>query len=163
MNSITRSDHPCHKSDKSCPTIIKCGCSNSTVIPAAAGATTVRNFTVSSLTLNTSHLENACIKLEFASNIVAATALIAADVLTFQVFKSCPNQITPTPIGPSWTFSEVGVLSSTFSFFVCDCDSCFNDCCTYTVVASAVVTLVPISINNASLGAIATCGTNHCC
>lgn len=165
MNSMSKyyykdeCDH-CKKEKKErkvCPTLIKCGCPNSTTIPLATVVGTT--FNIASLTLNTSDLDDPCTKLEFASNIVIPVA--ASGALSFQIFKQCSNQLTPVPIGPSWTWAELVAIasSSTFSFFICDCDSCFNDCCTYTVVAT-VTTIIAggtISINNATLGAITTC------
>jgi len=146
---------PCRKEikeDKHCPTIIKCGTPSSTTVPAATVAGTT--FTVSSVTLDNSCLCNPTTKLEFASNLVAPVAFTGT--INFQVFKLCRGQFTPVPVGPAWT---------TFSFFVCDCDSCFDDCCTYTVVATvtSAVTVGTLNINNATLGAISTCGRNNCC
>jgi len=156
---------PCKKDskeDKHCPTIIKCGTPSSTTLPAATIAGTA--FTVSSLTLDTCGLCNPTTKLEFASNLVAPVAFTGT--INFQVFKLCRGQFTPVPVGPAWTFNLVALLSSeTFSFFVCDCDSCFDDCCTYTVVATvtSAVTVGTLNINNATLGAISTCGRCNCC
>jgi hypothetical protein len=146
---------------KLCPTIVKCGCPSATTIPPATIAGTT--FPVSSLTLNTSCLCNPTVKLEFASNLVALVAFTGT--INFQVFKICRGQTVPIPVGPAWTFSLVALLSSqTFSFFVCDSDSCFDDCCSYTVVATvtSAVTVGTLSINNATLGAIATCGSGSC-
>ncbi|UZQ49315.1 DUF4489 domain-containing protein [Clostridium kluyveri] len=172
MNSMSRyydcdpcSKHefePCKKKiEKFCPTIIKCSSPGSVTLPAATVAGTA--FPLTSLTLDTSRLEDPCIKLEFASNLVAAVAFTGT--INFQIFRQCNNQLTPVPIGPAYTFNLVALLSSqTFSFFVCDCNSCFsNDCCTYTVIATvtSAVTVGTLSINNATLGAIATCGS--CC
>lgn len=152
---------PCDKKkEKFCPTIIKCSSPGSVTLPPATVAGTT--FTLTSLTLNTRELEDPCIKLEFASNLVATVAFTGT--VNFQIFRQCNNQITPVPIGPIYTFSLVALLSSqTFSFFVCDCNSCFNECCTYTVVATvtSAVTVGTLAINNATLGAIATCGS--CC
>jgi len=156
---------PCKKEfkeDKHCPTIIKCGTPSSTTVPAATVAGTT--FTVSSLTLDTCGLCNPTTKLEFASNLVAPVAFTGT--INFQVFKLCRGQFTPVPVGPAWTFDLVALLASeTFSFFVCDCDSCFDDCCTYTVVATvtSAVTVGTLNINNSTLGAISTCGRNNCC
>lgn len=144
-----------------CQAIVKCGCPGTVTIPAAAVAGTT--FTVSSLTLNTSGLKDPCVKLEFASNLIASVAFTGT--INFQVFKQCGNQLTPVPVGPSWSFNLVALLSSqTFSFFTCDCDSCFNDCCTYTVVATvtSAVTVGTLTINNATLGAVAACGSSSC-
>jgi len=143
-----------------CPTIIKCGAPGSATLPL--GSIVGTTVTPASLTLNTSCLCNPCTKLEFTSNII--TTLFTGAV-SFQVFKQCRNQLTPVPVGPSFTFSrlvEVGG-ADTFTFFICDCDSCDNDCCTYTVVAT-VTTIIAgtLLINNATLGAIATCQTNPC-
>ena len=170
MNSMSRGYYnndcdPCNKEKKEkkdCPTIVKCGTPSSTTLPVAAVAGTA--FTVSSLTLNTSGMCDPCVKLEFASNLVATVAFTGT--INFQVFKLCRGQLTPVAIGPAWTFNLVALLSSqTFSFFVCDCDSCFDECCTYTVVATvtSAVTVGTLSINNATLGAIASCASSRCC
>jgi hypothetical protein len=176
MNSWSRKDYyydddcePCKKrkkddyddhkkEEKDCKTIIKCGSPSSTAIPVIAAAGTT--FTLASLNLNTSRLKDPCIKLEFASNFVTTAAFAGA--FSIQVFKQCGNQFTPIPIGPSWALGSLAALSATtFSFFVCDCDSCFNDCCTYTVVATVTTAIAAgtLTINNATLGAIATCGS----
>ena len=162
MNSMSRNQNrddrdPCNKGNKDCQAIVKCGCPSSTTLPAATIAGTT--FTLASLTLDTSRLENPCVKLEFASNLVATIAFTGT--LSFQVLKLCKGQLTPVPVGPAWTFDLVALLSSsTFSFFVCDCDSCFDECCTYTVVATvtSAVTVGTLAINNATLGAVAACG-----
>jgi len=151
---------PCEKEKKVCQTIIKGGCPSSTTLPAATVAGTA--FTVSSLTLNTSCLCDPYIRLDFASNLVAPVAFTGS--VNFQVFKISRGQFTAVPVGPAWTFNLVALLSSqTFSFFVFDSDSCFDECSTYTVVATvtSAVTVGTLSINNATLGAIASCD-NEC-
>lgn len=168
MNSLPNYNYkddcdPCKKEKKEkkvCPTIIKCGCPNSTAIPiiAAPGST----FTLATLALDTSCLKDPCIKLEFATNLVTIAG--ATGTFSIQVFKQCNNQLTALPVGPAWTMTLAATLGETFSFFVCDCDcSCFNDCCLYTVVATNTTAIaVGASLNNATLGAIATC-SNSCC
>ncbi|OOM77827.1 DUF4489 domain-containing protein [Clostridium sp. BL-8] len=157
---------PCQHEDckkENCPTIIKCSQPGSVTIPAATVLGTA--FPLTSLTINTSCLKDPCIKLEFSSNLIATVAFTGT--LNFQVFKQCRGQFTPVPIGPSSQFNLVALLTSqTFSFFVCDCGSCScDDCCTYTVTATvtSAVTVGTLSINNATLGAIAACGTSSCC
>lgn len=145
-------------------TIIKCGFPSSTTLPLALVTSVGTTFNLSSLTLDTCSLRNPSIKLEFASNIITDGVFVGS--LTLQVFKQCGNQINPTPVGPSFTLTEIAALTArTFSFFVCDCDSCFKDCCTYTVVATvnSVIAAGTLSVNNATLGAIATSGNNSCC
>ena len=138
---------------------IKCGCPSSTTIGVLPVGST---FTVASLTINFEELCNSCVKLEFASNIIA-TAFTGT--LNFQVFKLCKGQFAPVPVGPVWTYSRLVAITegTTFSFFVCDCDSCFDDCCTYTVVVTVgVPTVGALSINNATLGAIVTENACNC-
>lgn len=172
MNSMSKGYHDSCKKEKReeenhCPTIIKCGFPRSTTIPTTMATSTNRTFTVTSLTLDTSCLCDPTIKLEFASNIVIGGSGDFTGTINFQVLKQCRHQFTPVPVGPSWTFAEAGVengTASTFSFFVCDGDSCFDECCTYTVVATVIssMTTAPINVNNATLGAIATCESNKC-
>ena len=175
MNSNSRCHHDndcdcdCVKEKKECkmekkdecPTIIKCSTPGAITIPLATIVGTT--FTPTSLTLNTSNICNPCTKLEFTSNVVA-TAFLGS--ISFQVFKQCANQFTPVPVGPSFTYSRLLAVtdSDTFTFFICDCDSCFHDCCTYTVVVTVnAVTVGVLAINNATLGAISTCQSNGCC
>ncbi len=145
-----------------CPTIIKCSCPGSVTIPVIVDAGIGTTFTATSLTLDTSCLKNPCTKLEFTSNLVS-TAFTGT--LSFQVFKQCKYQFAPVPVGPAFIYSRaVGVAeANTFSFFVCDCDSCNDDCCTYTLVVTAQTAIgVGLAISNATLGAISTCGSNSC-
>lgn len=173
MNSLSKHD-PCnqhehdHHHEEDFRAVIKCGAPRSATIPVTAAALTT--FNVGSLSLNTTGLRDANIKFEFASNISADVDFVGT--LSFQIMKTCPNQINPMPVGPAWiyTHSPIGrVISNTFSFFLCDCDSCFNDCCIYTVVvtklsaASAPGTAGTVSINNATLRAEAFSGDTRCC
>lgn len=144
--------------EEKCPTIIKCGCPSSTPINKAKEG---ESFIVAALNLDTSCICDPTIKLEFASNIVVSDNKDSCDVgLNFRVFKQCKHQHTPIPVGPVWSFfTDEKDLSVTFSFFVCDSDSCDEECCTYTVVATVADKLNDGSlfVNNATLGAIATC------
>ena len=160
MNSMSRGyNGSCGKDNRKeekCPTIIKCGCPSSNTIPAGTTATTT--FTLASLTLDTSCICDPSIKLEFASNPILTDFVGTVNI---QVFKQCRHQFTPVPVGPVWTLSIATAVTDarTFSFFICDSDSCDHDCCTYTVVATVVGTdtVGTLAINNATLGAIATC------
>lgn len=161
MNSMSKYD-PCKKEEQKCNlTTIKCGNSSSTVIPVGTAAGT--QYTLATLTLNTHKFKDPTIKLEFASNIVT-TAFVGT--LTIQVFKVCNGQLTPMPVGPTWTYTETVAVtdSSTFSFFICDCDTCPCDCCTYSVVATVgLLTVGTIAINNATLGAIIASDSGSSC
>lgn len=168
MNSMSKYYYkddcdPCKKEKKEkkvCPTIIKCGCPGSFTLPVIGADQIGTQFPITSLSLDTSRLDDPCVKLEFAANIISTAAL--APNLTFQVYKICNNQQTAVPVGPSWNFSQTLAAGEavSFAFFICDCDncSCFNDCCIYTVrVVSNTALAIGTSIANATLGAIATC------
>ena len=152
----------CFKKTKETEVLLKCGSS----FPATVLATTPTGttFTLSNLTLNTSHFCDPCIKFEFASNIIT-TAAIAT--LNFQIFRLCRNQTTPIAIGPIWTFATAAVTTdaSTFTFIFCDCDFCPNDdCCTYSVVATVIDSEVgTVAINNPILSVIVAESKHHCC
>lgn len=143
------------------PTIVKCGAPGSSIIPLATpvGST----FTPASLTLNTCGICDPCTKIEVTSNL---TTVAFTGAVSFQVLKQCRNQFTPVPVGPAFTYSQLVAITdaTTFTFFVCDCDSCDNDCCTYTLVAT-VTTIIAgtLTISNATLGAITTGQTKICC
>ncbi|HIT90494.1 MAG TPA: DUF4489 domain-containing protein [Candidatus Merdenecus merdavium] len=134
-------------------TVLKCGTPGAVTLPLATLAGTT--FNVATVTVDTSKFNKPCIKFEFASNIVATAAALT---LNFQIFKQCKNQLVPIPVGPVWTFSRLAEITSSdsFSFFVCDCDSCYDECCTYSVVATVagIATIGVTSINNAILSAI---------
>ncbi|WP_195263538.1 MULTISPECIES: DUF4489 domain-containing protein [unclassified Clostridium] len=162
-----RKDH--EKEEEKCPTIIKCGCPSSTPLPvlAAVGPATV---TLTSLTVDTSCICDPIIKLDFSS-VFTTIAAITIGGLSVQVFKQCRNQVTPVPIGPSYTvlpaIAVALVIPSVFtSFTICDEDTCLNrDCCTYTVVATVTGPLtaaVGAAFNNSRLTATITCKSNEC-
>ena len=154
---------PSHKETK---TILKCGTPGG-AISIAPGTLAGTTFTASTLTLNTSCLCDPCVKLEFASNIAfSSPTTIDSTVVNFQVFKLCDNQRNPIPVGPQLAFSVPFTTlidpplpgfsgTSTFSFFVCDCDICPHECCTYSVVATTATTDASVTITNARLFAIA--------
>lgn len=129
------------KKEKEDEILLKCKTGFPVTIPFSLPTPT--SITLNTLTLNTEHFCNPCIKFEFASNIITTNAEVTLD---FQIFKQCRKQITPTAIGPVWVFSRtlIGAVGNTgadaFSFIVCDCDceddSCFDECCTYTVVVT---------------------------
>ena len=167
MNSMSRGYYePCgrekrREEENKCPTIIKCGCPSSAQILTTAAAPTATG-TIASVTVDNTCLCDPITKLEFATIISTATDGFAGTV-TLRVFKQCRHQFTPAPIGPAWTVTLTAGATLPLSFFICDSDSCEDDCCTYTVVATATATASGIvTFNNATLGAISTCKSNKC-
>lgn len=170
MNSMSRphcnddshKEIDCCRKHKETEVLLKCGTPGSITLPVITVAPA--SFPLTSLTLNTAGLCNPCIKFEFASNIITpATAVVT---INFQIFKLCRNQLTPTPVGGVWTFSRILNVggSDTFTFIVCDCDVCPDDCCTYSVVATLPVINVGITtITNATLSALVVENNCHCC
>ncbi|MDR7811019.1 DUF4489 domain-containing protein [Lacrimispora sp.] len=142
-------------------TMLKCGNSGSLVLPVntTAGA----RFTITTVNVNVKDFKKPCIKLEFTSDIATRVAALTLD---FQVFKQCKGMVTPIPIGPVWTFSRLSTItdSNTFSFLVCDCDICNDECCTYSVVVrvASTVTVGVTTINNALISAFIVDNTNTC-
>ena len=148
---------------------LKCQTPNSIILPGASITPITTTATIASIIINTSNC-NPCIKLEFTSNIIVPITTESA-TLTFQIFKICKNQLEPIPVGSQWTFTRLVSLGSsdTFTFFVCDCDECSSDCCTYIVQVTATILAVgeveipttsTVSINAASLSALVIGGTN---
>ncbi|GLC82702.1 DUF4489 domain-containing protein [Lacrimispora brassicae] len=135
-------------------TRLKCGISSGPVtlpVETPAGAA----FTLATVNVETKGMNQPCIQLEFASNIITTAASL---ILNFQIFKQCRNQMTPIPLGPIWTFSPLVEVTdgNTFSFSVCDCDTTCDECCFYSVVATQTegATSGITTINNSSLAAI---------
>lgn len=156
-------------------TILKCGTPGGviSITPNTLSGTT---FNVSSLTLNTSCLCDPCVKLEFTSTIAySSPTTIDSTVVTFQLFKICENQRNPIPVGPQLAFSVPFTTliippvapgfsgTSTFSFFVCDCDTCSHECCTYSLVATTATADATVTITNPRLSAIASDNNCRCC
>lgn len=148
----------CKKIKEHSPTILKCSSPNSSVI-VTVPLNTPTPFTVATLTLNRHGLSNSEILLEFASNIIISGTFTGT--ISFQVYKLCNNQVSPTPIGPAWVFSRTIAetlpgVTEIFSFFVCDSNCSSDECCIYTVTATIIASVVPtaININNATLSAI---------
>ncbi len=107
--------------------------------------------TIATLQINTSGFEHPCILLSFTANIVIGVI----GSYRFQIFKECTDQMALIPVSGIYEYSRTvaTTVSDTFSFNVCDCDSCMNDCCTYLAVATFNVSPV---IGGATLSAIVT-------
>ena len=168
MNSLSKNLESCSSTatqEKQCTSLLKCGCPNSTTLPVlSADIVSTRSYTLATLNLDTTCICNPKVKLDFAANFVATLAYTGS--LNVQVYKQCRNQLTPTPVGPAWSFNFVSLVASeTFSFFVCDSDSCGGgECCTYSAVVDVVspITIGTLNINNATLAATVVCGNNPC-
>lgn len=138
---------------------MKCSCPSLMIIPTGEAN---RTFTTGSLTLDASCLCDPSIKLQYTSNLDG----IFGGTIRFQVYKQCRNQFTAVPVGGSWNFTVPATelpAATAFTFFVCDCDFCNNDCCTYTVVITTVTATVGnLAINNSIISALAICSSNKC-
>lgn len=169
MNSISRRYNKyCGKENRieeeKCPIIIKCGCPNSSQIITTFAELT-STATIAAVTIDKSCLCNPITKLEFTTNISTVDRGFAGTV-SFRVFRQCQNEFVPVAVGPTWSSVITAADTIIVSFFICDSDSCENDCCTYTVVATATAAVATsagsVLFNNATLGAIATCKSNRC-
>ncbi|MCB2292212.1 DUF4489 domain-containing protein [Clostridium algoriphilum] len=164
----------CRKKEKEDEVLLKCKTGFPVTIPFSL--TTPTSFTLNTLTLKIERFCNPCIKFEFASNIVTTDAEVT---LEFQILKQCRRQTTPTAIGPVWIFSRTPIAidpalpvgntgADAFTFIVCDCDceddSCFDECCTYTVVVTATETGAAGTtvINNPTFSALVVENKCHC-
>jgi len=154
------------KEEKNCSTIIKCGYPSSVSLPVVAIGLATQELPLTSLTLDTSCICNPRVKIDFTTNLVIPIAALLLGPINIQIFKQCRNQLNRVPVGPAFTVGPLVVVGSqTVSFFVCDSDSCENECCTYTAVASIpalAVALVGGSLNNSTLAATVACGDNGC-
>lgn len=160
MTSLSKTnlnnDHKCN------PLFIsKCGESGQAVIVDATLRGTT--FPAAAITIDTSKFCNPCTKLEFISNLIGT---FFAGTITFQVFKACNNQ-HPIPIGPQFSFTVAApsLIATTFTFFVCDCDSCVNECCTYTVIVTVGSPIITgnIGVFAAKLMALTADNSEQCC
>lgn len=152
--------------------LLKCGTPGSVNLPVLAlgGIFTPVNFTVSTVTVDTSDVVDPCIKFEVSSNVNITVGVGLPITLNFQIFKTCRNQLTPIPVGPVYTFSKVASVleSAVVSFSVCDCNvCCSDDCCTYSLVVTVATIGVALtsSVTNAAITAIVVENKKrpHCC
>ena len=135
-------------------TFLKCSVPNTTNIPMDTASGT--SFNLTNLNIDTSKFHNPCIKFEFAGNVLTAAGTL---IFNFQIIKQCKYQPASFPIGPVWTFSRLASSvgeNDTFTFPVCDCDICDDECCNYSVVVTveSLETQGDIVINNATLSAL---------
>ena len=167
MNSMSRprdnDDRSiCNRRENGSDVILKC----KTAFPVTILETTTTGstFVLDPITLNLTNLRNPCIRFDFAANIVTVGTTVT---LNFQIFKLCCNQISPTAVGPVWVYDRTDSTGSeSFSFIVCecDCDACPEECCTYSVVVTAVSTEVGTTvINNATFAALVAENKRQCC
>lgn len=130
---------------------IKCRTYGAVTIPAETEVGTV--FPLVNLNVDTKGYRKPCVKVEFLSNILTATATAT---LNFQVFRQCDGQLSPVPVSGVWTFSRAVATAdeaNSFGFAICDCDNCNCGCCNYSVVATVVgaATTGTVTINNTTL------------
>ena len=156
------------KEEEGTKVVLKCGNPGSVILPVLLiPLVTPLTFTVSQVTVNTEDFCDPCIKFEVASNVNVTVGVGLPIALNFQIFRNCKNQFIPIPVGPIFTFSRVvSVLESTaFSFFVCDCNVCPDDCCTYTLVMTVPTLGVGIgaSVTNATISALVVENDCHSC
>nr|WP_314463326.1 DUF4489 domain-containing protein [uncultured Clostridium sp.] len=141
--------------------ILKCVSTGTVTIPVGTSNTQI---TIINLPLNISALCNQIIKIEFACNITLIEPQTDSILLMFQINRHCNNMIQKIPIGQRWIFSNISnfVSTGTFSFFVCDCDFNTEECCTYTVDVTPLVTTSGAIISNSILSATAVY-QSQCC
>lgn len=117
------------------------------------GTSVGTSFTITSLTVDNSHGQHSTVRLNFSSNLFADASIAS---INFQIFKQCPEQIAPIPVGSAWSHSRLLITSESTTFSFKACDNICDECCVYyvavTVVAAA--TAGRLSINNANLSAL---------
>lgn len=165
MTSLSKTnfdnDYKCAPKDEELGLFIsKCGESGQAVIVDETPGGTV--FPTAALTIDTSKFCNPCTKLEFTSNLIGT---LFAGTINFQVFKTCNNG-PQTPVGGQFSFT-VGLpslIATAFTFFVCDCNSCTNGCCTYIVIVTTGGPIVGnIGVFAAKLMATTVENSDQCC
>ena len=167
MNSMSRGYNYCGRESKKedrCPVIVKGGCPSTVQVPAVTlDVVTPTQITLASLTVDASCICDPVIKIDFTS-IYTSLVGLAVSGTTIQIFKQCKNQMSPTPVGPSWPVSTPIAISlaetKPVSFFVYDNDTCDEGCCTYTAVATVTGiagAALGASYNNSTLSALITC------
>lgn len=116
---------------------------------------------VGSVTIDTRNLCNPTVLLNFNIILTNLSGEEEDFTLTFTVVKCCKG--CTQPVGESFTFAdelEKGV-SRSFTFQICDCTNCCDDCTTYTLqITSATLEKAGLSVK-ADISALAV--ENDCC
>jgi len=142
-----------------------------------AGTNVGTSFRITLLKINNAKGQHSTIRFNFSSNLVTEASIATVN---FQIFKQCPDQLAPIPVGSVLTYTRLflGGDATTFSFKACDKN--YDECCIYYVAVTVVGTATTglISINNANLSALASidgcssdnqycdndeCQSNYCC
>lgn len=157
MNSESNVYHyDCKKEKEHCSTILKCSGSSGLIsVPATTPATPLVLATVP--VGIPKWCNNPCVNIEFASNVEVVSGTEGATInIIVTIFKNCPYNLRVPIASYSYGSSALLASASTFSFFVCDCNTCqSNECCTYSAeitFSSAIGTVA--TLNNATLSAI---------
>jgi len=166
MNSKCCNQAPCQINHPlPMQTLFACGQGTGVSLPIPTAANPTFNpITVASVTLDTTYLCNASVKIDFNSLINYQALISAAGTLgtpftiTFQLTKTC-NIGTKVALG-TWDYSYGTValatnITNSFGFSYCECCTC-PGCCVYTVevvrVAGSVVTGTGLTLTeNASI------------
>lgn len=172
MNSMSRphcndDKAVCCRTEKETEVLLKCGTSNSVVVPVVPPAIPAISR-LATLSLNSAKFNNKCIKFEFSTNIIS-TLSEGTELLTirFQLFKICRDEITPVAIGGPWVFTRPVTISDIITFAICDCDCNCDTCCSYYVEAeSSIITeggSANIIFSNSTFSALLVENIIRCC
>lgn len=170
-NCLQSTSNNCTHCPTPYPSIVKCGNPTSVTIPQAT--TLAAPLVVTTVSLDTSCLNNPKIKLQFNSNIIFTSGGAKSGVqMNLQLYRICGNN-QKIPVGGAWTYAHFAtdkdeVNASTFNFDICECEeSCSQGCCLYQLEIISATMLSPgssekyptVTINQATLFAQAF-GTN---
>lgn len=133
--------HECKKRCKDAPeggkALLRCGKGSAGILPKTdndgkfLGGLNAIN--VGSVTVDARNLCNPTVLLNFNLQLTNTNDDENEVVITFTVVKCCKG--CTTPVGEGFTFAdeiEKGANKS-FSFQICDCNNCCDDCVTYTL------------------------------
>ena len=111
------------------------------------------SFRITSLIIDSSHGRKSKIRFNFSSNLVTDAFI---GTVNFQIFKQCPEQIVPIPVGSVWSYTNIFISSEAIAFSFKACDEIYDECCAYyvAVTIASAVTEGTISINNANLSTL---------
>lgn len=183
MNSISRphdndnNDNCCNK-PKQASVMLKCKVGPSVSIPSVPIVAPAAVNKLATLSLNTEHFCNPCIKFEFSTNLVSRLGPATGEPLAifsvtvnFQLYKLCKGETVPVAIEIPWVYSLSNLSAVTalnksdiVTFIVCDCDCDTDTCCSYYVEATSIGTgTASIDFNHPTFSALVVENKCRCC
>jgi len=105
-----------------------------------------------------------CIKIDFSAMVSFGASIGLGTTVTFRVYKRCGigEEIEIQSFDLIQGIELTAGSSMPVAFSICDCESCYSDCCLYRVTVEATATASLVSALNVNQGTISVIATDMC-